>query len=305
VGPENRQGRKLAFLLGGSVAFGTSSHDTTTITGYLNRKQEEYLFVNAGVPWWNSTQELFRLSYQLSEYQPDLVIAFDGFNDGIIYSRYKRRGDGRYYPPGTPKSFGKLHDFVDDIRSGNLKQKPKQDVVKRPFYKAIPNRLVPRTYHALWRWKERWSGEQAKPAWLEMAAIWTDEDDHELTLWASKYVTNLTLMKAVTESWGGRFVGIFQPVKSLHSVPIDLGRPLKRWERDGAFVMPAFYKNVVASMMEEIEYYDFSSLFDGSYWAHQETNGPLPFYDSCHFNDKGNEIVADSIIQVLGLNTGS
>jgi len=48
-GPAQAGGRRLAFLLGGSAAFGSlASSDATTITGYLNRLQDEYFFVNAG-----------------------------------------------------------------------------------------------------------------------------------------------------------------------------------------------------------------------------------------------------------------
>jgi hypothetical protein len=76
------QGRKLAFLLGGSVAFGLfASSNDATITSHLNRLQDEYFFVNAGVPGFTSTQELVRLAVELADHQPAVVIALDGWND--------------------------------------------------------------------------------------------------------------------------------------------------------------------------------------------------------------------------------
>lgn len=63
-GPElaSDKKRRLAFVLGGSVAFGHGcSSDQNTISGYLNKIQSKYHFVNAGVPSWNSTQEFYRL----------------------------------------------------------------------------------------------------------------------------------------------------------------------------------------------------------------------------------------------------
>ena len=87
-GPRHAAGRKLAFLLGRSSAFGHfASSDATTITSYLNGMQEKYFFVNAGAPAWNSTQELFRLAYQILDYQPALVITYDGANDGALVAR--------------------------------------------------------------------------------------------------------------------------------------------------------------------------------------------------------------------------
>ena len=61
--------------------------NNTTITGYLNQLQTEYFFINAGVPSWNSTQELFRVAFQIMDYNPALVIAYDGANDAEYHAR--------------------------------------------------------------------------------------------------------------------------------------------------------------------------------------------------------------------------
>ena len=59
-GPSARGDRKLGFLIGGSTAFGYyASNNDQTISAWLNREQSTYHFVNAGVPSFNSNQELF------------------------------------------------------------------------------------------------------------------------------------------------------------------------------------------------------------------------------------------------------
>jgi hypothetical protein len=114
-GPERKGNRKLAFVLGGSAAFGwDASSDQTTISGHLNQIQNEYHFVNAGVPSWNSTQEFYRVSMQLLHYMPELIVVFNGFNDATVNQDYRK--DGVPAPPGAPESYKELARRVDDIR---------------------------------------------------------------------------------------------------------------------------------------------------------------------------------------------
>lgn len=50
-GPDVAADRKLGFLLGASAAFGAyASSNAATISAYLNPMQNEFRFVNAGVP---------------------------------------------------------------------------------------------------------------------------------------------------------------------------------------------------------------------------------------------------------------
>ncbi len=115
-GPAAAAGRKLAVLIGGSAAFGhyATSNDTT-IASYLNRLQREYFFVTAGVPSWNSTQELMRMAMQIAPMKPALVIAYDGVNDAALMG-LGVDGSSQKYPMGTPESFDLLEDRLDEAR---------------------------------------------------------------------------------------------------------------------------------------------------------------------------------------------
>ena len=70
--------------------------------------------MNAAVPSWNSLQEFYRLACQILDYEPDLVITYDGSNDATLAYHYWQ--EGLDYPAGTPDSFDQLHALVDDIR---------------------------------------------------------------------------------------------------------------------------------------------------------------------------------------------
>jgi hypothetical protein len=76
------QKKALAFLIGGSSAFGyRSSTNDTTITSHLNKVQNQIVFINAGVVGWDSSQERRRLKRQLAAYSPQLVVSYSLGND--------------------------------------------------------------------------------------------------------------------------------------------------------------------------------------------------------------------------------
>lgn len=105
-------GRKLAFLLGGSAAFGVfASSNDATVSSHLNRLQEEYFFVNAGMPGFSSMQELARLAIEIADHAPSLVITLDGWNDLAVArdSSIQARG----LPLSTPRGFPALQDQVE------------------------------------------------------------------------------------------------------------------------------------------------------------------------------------------------
>ena len=75
------------FVVGGSVVFGTSStSDNHTIPGYLQQyfDMESNLnveVINAGIPYADSFRELYVVENKLLEFDPDLIIVFDGWID--------------------------------------------------------------------------------------------------------------------------------------------------------------------------------------------------------------------------------
>jgi len=88
------------FLVGGSNVAGDTG-GPVTISGRLEARLNEtaepgrrYEVVNAGVSGWLSSQELAFITYYVADFQPDLIISFNGFTDVYQAIRAPREGYG-------------------------------------------------------------------------------------------------------------------------------------------------------------------------------------------------------------------
>src|SRR5204863_6759413 len=74
--------RPKIIFLGGSAAFGQGAEtDQDTIPAILQQSIKSHRVLNAGVIGFQSGQELTYLVTQLIDYQPVMVVAYDGWND--------------------------------------------------------------------------------------------------------------------------------------------------------------------------------------------------------------------------------
>lgn len=81
-------GFRIAILTGGSAAFGTFSDDERTdIVGHLNQMSRDQggkiRYYNFAMPSYTSAQELNALVTYAAALEPDLLIAFHGFDDAL------------------------------------------------------------------------------------------------------------------------------------------------------------------------------------------------------------------------------
>jgi hypothetical protein len=274
-GPARAGGRPLAFLLGGSAAFGyMASSDETTITGYLNRLQDTYFFVNAAVPSWNSTQEMFRLAFQILDYRPALIVAYDGANDAQLLDAFGRTASD--YSAGMPEEFEALDALVDD--GGSLS-------VKRAIV-SLAGHLLPELHQRIRDALDDRDARRAGPV-----------SDASLRTGVARYLANLTRMSELATAEGARFVAVFQPVAQLHR---HLGsgpafEPVPVVER--------FHREVVAQLPRHVEFHDLGDVFDQHYAAIPVMNPDITdktiFVDQVHLYDPGNEIVARHIAGLI------
>jgi len=293
-GMERRGERKLAILLGGSTAFGHySSSDSTTIDSWLNRMQDEYWFVNAGVPSWNSTQAMFRYCYQIILLKPELVIMIDGGIDAGL--AIEQEIEYRIIP-GVSENFAKLYNVVDDINKGI--QSPK---ATEPIYK----RALPRV--SKWigsKLPQRASGGSQAGA-ENTLGVWGERQEKGIRLAVERYIANHEIVARLCQSNGTRYIGIFAPIRSLHRNVRDADKRSgialdPRW---GEKVIPKFHQQTIDSLPAGIEYYDMGSFFDSKYDTipvyQRGTPGPDKhiFIDEVHLFDPGNKLVAEQIWQ--------
>jgi hypothetical protein len=281
--PMEKGTRKVAFILGGSAAFGHfATRDETTISGYLNALQDQYLFVNAGVPSWVSSQELERLALELVAYQPALVIAYDGFNDAATGADYAKRGITM--PPGTPESFDELSNLVDDIRG-----------TRRATRQRLHRQLFPHLMNAVDTWREGGQPQVSQPRSPHMS----EAAAGVMRTAAAAYAQNITTMSRLTSASGARFIGVFQPVLSLHAHrPVGTSCDRDRFQPE----LELFHQTVRARLPRDVEYHDFAALFDRDYssvprFCAQRGDHLVDqvFVDSVHLFDPGNKRVAEEL----------
>jgi hypothetical protein len=271
-GPAAADGRKLAVLLGGSAAFGhyASSNDTT-ITSYLNRLQRDYFFVNAGVPSWNSTQELMRLSMQIADLRPALVIAYDGANDATLADIGVDANPPRQYPAGTPEHFDQLEELIDAAR--------------RPWRRITWRRLLPEIFNRIDKYTEPDApGVPVARPIIDRAA--------------SQYINNLERMSAIAQHAGARFIAVFQPIGGLHA------RVTPGAFDAGSFIDDRMFRDAAMSAKpRDVALVDFSTVFDRELErvpvAEQDISADTIFVDALHLSDRGNEIIARRLWQVI------
>lgn len=260
-------GRPLAFLLGGSAAFGyRSSRDSTTITGYLIDLQDAFHFVNAGVPGWDAEQELLRLKHQIVPLSPGLVISYTLFND------IERTIEGLEEADGTLQSFA--------------------------FW------LVPKTSHLVFSFlHERWPalGVWDKPtptqAMLE-AAIDSQVD---------RFIRNQEGMLDLARRHGFRFVTVIQPMTMTHDNVTIKGPHPDLYRRAVRRALGSAYcaKNCLDySAMFDRSFDQIPVFFEDYVGPALERSVDLKtviFADQCHLLDAGNEIVARRLMSDLGI----
>ena len=283
-GPERRGRRKLAFLLGGSAAFGYgSSSDATTISGYLNQLQDDYHVVNAGVPSWSSTQEFARLAHQLLQERPQVVIVYDGFNDAIVSYHYARLG--KQYPSGTPESYEYLEEQVHDIRAQHL---------VRVDLRRLRQAMFPRIRKAL-RAMLRADGSLAHAAHAgSPGSAPSDALVATAREAALAYRRNVDLMSRLSSASGIRLIACWQPtLLQHHHLTTEAERLMPAEAGDGAFTafLREFHRAAMAAPRDGVALVDLSDLFD----RHER----MPFLDQVHLSDDGNELVARELLRYL------
>ena len=279
--------KPLAVILGGSAAFGAkASSDQTTITGYLNRLQTSYHFVNAGVPSWTSTQELHRLADQIAPLAPKLVISYSFSNDIITALRYAQKG--LVYPPGSPESFEHLSKLVDNIRGS-----PRLTLVDHI------KGLFPRTGKLL----KNISGKEN----VNALALSNEQLMAAVESAVDKFLWNQKIMQAIASSMHFRFITVIQPSLRTHkNVSAEdrdhIGAQEDRWLFERAV------QRIMASEYCHENCLDYSNLFDNQFAEipvfreyTEETRNPesLIFADTTHLLDLGNKIVARHLVQDL------
>ena len=265
-------------FIGGSTAFGSgSTSDETTIPGYLQQKfnnenlDKKIEIINAGISGYYSLTEIFYIKNFLLEFEPDLLIVYDGINDSG-YSQDNQPFELKYEE--NPQS-------DSNVVKETLKQ--------IPFY---------RTPFVVYR-----NLNIENPAIVFKNLVNENYDDDIMKL-------NETKMFENTELWKNRWQDICELGKekeflTIITVQPTLGsgnKPLSHDEKEmlkertttPADYMQKFWDSLVDSL-EDLDQVcektaDLRDVF-------ANTSEPI-YFDTAHISDVGNEIVAEEFYEL-------
>ncbi len=274
------------FILGGSTVEGRgASSNSHTICAQLEIILSKKInidrpirVINAGHVGFNAYQEFLLSSSRLiQEFSPDMVVSLNGRNDA--YYLVDRMGDG--WKPNWQPYYDELEHNVN-----SLMQKPLVGAFRLlasglADYLTIDDgirRLVapPVTYDSI-----------AVPAEIVGQGV-------------KSYLTALELCKTNANMYGFDFLAVLQPVLlpnmkiSASQVERDMVKHfLNSYSRAEYYVpyIDSFYKRVVADTRESQWFHDMSDIF--------QNNAETLYYDSCHYNDRGNRLIAERLAEVI------
>ena len=270
---------KIVFL-GGSAAFGFGARtDQETIPYLLEQSLKPYRVLNAGVVGFHSGQELTYLVTELIDYEPAVVVAYDGFNDlfdSIHTAHRKDRGD-----LGFNSNFFALEDrlLLNYQAQISLSRSLGRSFEPLLFKSQAFRRVMLRKYQASYQSRIVFRKDLFGPL-------------------VSTYANNLRKMALFSGASGARFIVIFQPGLSLK--PHRTAAEQKML--DGTVAPPTVNQDEYRELYRQFLAETKKLLTrDGIEWLdvnestqYIESTDEL-FMDVVHTNRRGNELVAEVI----------
>ena len=270
------------FMTGGSTVEGRgASSNLNTIPSNLERcllnKIDNVQVINAGFSGDFSYQEFMRVAGKiLPNYKVDMIIHFGAKNDA-----HNVFAEGNNWQINNQKYFRSSDYFFNNL---------KVDCISC----SIANKLdrLSLTYYSLnYFYKKYFLKNNAK--YLNNNFFIAKKNINKST---KNYKNNLSLMSSYYKDYGIEFYAFIQPY--LHSSNKILTHNeksfLNKFEKEIGLNYHDFIKNyfnIISDIEFEFNVYDISQLFKNEF---QET-----FYDSFHYNDLGNEIIANKICKQI------
>ncbi len=269
-------------VLGGSAAFGQGASGdnkvfTSVLEGLLNAHSSalkgDVRVLNAGVTGYDSTQELILLTTRLLEYQPDVIIIFDGWND--FYS-------GGMAPPGAQDPDSLTFGEIEEVLSRNTQRWT--NILRLSAFFRVAERALSKA------WRE----------WGETRRFGRFSDN--LGVYLPLYRKNLERIARLAKAYGVE--AIFAPQPELFQrkgeIPeeeqeLRLKFSTKRHAGYAEFARtqyPAFIESAKeVAQAEGATFVDTRTTFD-------QFEG-VAFADFVHLNDQGHEILARHLLPTV------
>lgn len=282
------EGLDRIIVVGGSAAFGHGVPDDQTIASFLGRVDPQYEVINAGVIGFSSGQELAYVVEELVDYQPQVIIAYNGWND--LFSAW--------YYPREPGEFGynssiffQFEQFlIENYRSQVFVTRAVRRLLKAIFGKSellsfLKEELARRKQESglllsLPFTRKNYSQREVRE-YLEQAV--------------ERYVMNLKKMDDFCRQRRVRFLVVLQPELGLKSKKDEREvRFLAGWDKKIEKYSSSFssaYRLFIRKSKRELQQKGIEFL-DITDFPEFSENEKQIFIDAVHTNALGNEMIA-------------
>ena len=298
------------FILGGSTVMGSGPQgNENTITAqlekilnqqYSNNDQKKYQVVNGGVGGYISADVLRILTFKVIHFLPDIVITFDGFSDFVnSCTNYDGRSKVRSNKKVKFGSWSLNKAYYDDKMEyafrNLLNLKGLVVMATRKFCENFFNSVMPYTKRLIEGVNNELRGLfRGHPGYKWEARFRQEGVDN--------YLTNLKSIRGICAAHNIRGFNVLQPNLALF-------KPLTDSERDALNIETALYKNYKNAV--EAYYRAVRKHFKEEIIASQDQDTVIDmvqlfentretiYTDGCHYNSKGNKIIAEALAKLL------
>lgn len=242
------------YFFGGSTMWGYRVPEQETIPSRFAADAKVHS-VNHGEIGYTAHQSLVLLLQLLQEgHRPSLVVFYDGVNDVAIKCETGH----------TPQSHGEEKEIAALLRGSDTPSSFAH------YFKPVV------------RLANRIGGQIGKA--LAVSPYDCDTNPAKAEAIAENLVRDWQFAKLLTESFGGKFVGVLQPVAYLSKTPTGQIKPMPGLERQYQAVYPLIKKKLAGG-----PFHDLTAALD--------ITEPI-YIDYNHITAKGNEIVARAIAEI-------
>lgn len=270
---------KKIYMFGGSTLWGARVRDDFTIPSWVSKKLndtgQDFEICNYGETGYVILQEIVHLALLLRDgHRPDYVLFYDGVND--VYAAYQEGSAGAVQ--NTSRIRAKLNA---------IKLSPRRHVLTDLKHGVQNNSII---YRAIERIAGTIEGSNNSQ---EVAALYSED---ELKKLASEivehYAKSLALLENLSTVYGFEYICFWQPVTFLEDKLTE-----EEADSDDARskdeVLGNLYKNVFHLLKQKPldNHVIVADVLKG--------RSESVYYDFCHLTEKGNEMVADKIVDTF------
>ncbi|MFH1739653.1 MAG: hypothetical protein ABIH23_11645, partial [bacterium] len=290
--------RERVIVVGGSAAFGLGAkNDSETFIAQAQALSDEYEWINAGVCGFLSGQELTYIVTELVDYQPDIIVSYDGWNDffGAWFFANCLRDRKRKDELGA--NLFVLGQIETELLGNYNTQVNLTDSAGRFIGTLLDKSAIISTFRER---KPEEIDRILRPGRTTENSMQSDADYLEDAV--RSCTTNIKKMRDFCRSQGIDFLAVLQPDLGLktNTTPeekrllLNMESFIQHYMEEYRNDFPALYGRFLESVKavlarEEIEFIDISE--DRRFSSCEETT----FEDTVHTNRAGNEIIAGII----------